>query len=436
MASFGATAPSLGNTDLDIIYSVYGIISTAVRPLHTSTSLFTFMPPCYTLQSQVMFQLPYTNLMFFVIRSKWKWDVRKHLKRCGPEHQRLKKGADAVSEPEPVVAAPDSLIQLPSQRAAVASVDSANTSRTPDRHAKRSALKRNLHHLVHQEMEKTKGGFSLENHVWTLHGVAGVPAADTANRNKGHSCVHCEFIGQSAAELKHHGRLHLYMKPYSCKMCCYSTKWKSDLKKHLRTLSHELEGARRSVKEPCSSGCSVWNHAVCPPPGNVESKENSHNSGMVEEKWNDAKKNSCNFGRIAFRDGRLQCRFCNYNSIEITLSQNHECLINDRKASKEGFGDQLAFWEHLRLRRRAGDELKPAESMKPVDVVEKLEEAVPGLNSPKVSSQIVSCSALNGNMLTNSAASPTTFKLCEDTKALCVTSITDFEVDCCGDHKI
>lgn len=375
--------------------------------------------------------------MLFVIRSKWKWDVRKHLKRCGSEHQRLKKD-DSGCEPEPVAEAPDSSVQMPSQRAAGASLDPANTSGSPDRHAKRSALKRDMHHLDQQEMEKTKGRFNLENHVLTLNGVAGAPAASAANIDNGHSCIQCEFIGQSAAELKLHARAHLHLKPYMCKMCCYSTKWKSDLKKHMRTLSHELEGVRRSVEVPCSSGSSVWNHAVSPCPGDVESKENSHKSGMVGGKWNDAKKNGCNFGRIAFLDGKLQCRFCNYNSIEITLSQNHECLINDRKTSKEELGDQLAFWEHLGLRRRTLDEVNPAGLMKSVDVVEKLEEAVPGLNSPEALTQVISCSALTGNTSTNSAANLTKSKLCEETKALCVTPNTDFEVDksCHDVHEI
>lgn len=377
--------------------------------------------------------------MLFIIRSKWKWDVRKHLKRCGSEHQRLKKGADAVHELEPVAASSDSSsIQKPSQTAAGESMDLANTSDARDRYAKRSALKRSLHHLVQQDMETSVGRFSLDNHAGTTDRVAGVPVADTANTDKGHSCIHCAFICKSPMELKHHARVHLHLKPYTCKMCCYSTKWKSDLKKHMRTLSHELEGARRSAEAlPSSSGYSVWNHAVCPHPRNVESKENSDDSTMMGEKLNDAKKSRRNFGRIAFLDGRLQCRFCNYSSIEITLSQNHQCLSKDRKTCKEGFDDQLAFWEHLGLRKRTWDELNPGELMKLVDVVGKLEEAVPGMNLSRVSSQTISCSASNGNISTNSPSNLKKVKLYEDRKAFCVTSITDFKVDrsCHGVHE-
>ncbi|CAH1778774.1 unnamed protein product [Owenia fusiformis] len=170
-------------------------------------------------------------------KSKWKWDVVKHLKRCGGGT--IKDVIDTTKQKDrsrPKFAPPN---------VTVMSSGGSNTA-TPAQPAYiYSPLPLNQNYKVvptppQQQNSSPLGGniLSSKGPQETSQNISDPNFNNMINQGQ-YICLQCPFIGNSPAELKRHSVLHSDSKPYVCKSCGYGSKWKCDLKKHLRTYNHE-----------------------------------------------------------------------------------------------------------------------------------------------------------------------------------------------------
>ena len=183
-------------------------------------------------------------------KSKWKWDVVKHLKRCGggtvkdvidttkmmqhnkgPNWVKALQFKDSSATPPPPAVAGNKLSGGPPNVTVLPSgvVKPSNSAPSGgERHLTQSPS--SPHTPDHQSLMPYK---RVDQVV-----AATTPSFKGLNNGLYH-CLHCPFVGNSPAELKRHTRVHSDEKPFSCLTCGYSSKWKCDLKKHLRTYNHE-----------------------------------------------------------------------------------------------------------------------------------------------------------------------------------------------------
>ena len=136
-------------------------------------------------------------------RSKWKWDVVKHLKRCGGGT--IKDVIDSTNK------SADVKMELLENNSVVVG-ESAPTTYT----------EANILETIERERSKSPSSVSKAGLICSKF-----------------YCMQCPFIGNSPAELKRHSRVHSDQKPFICKTCGYRSKWKCDLKKHVRNYNHE-----------------------------------------------------------------------------------------------------------------------------------------------------------------------------------------------------
>ena len=120
-----------------------------------------------------------------------------------------------------------------------------------------------------------------------------------------HPCRYCPFVGQSPAELKRHSAVHSDQKPFSCDDCDYRTKWKCDLKKHMRIYNHQSNCVGLTKKRkmgPCFQQGTYSPQRI----------EYSHPSQELQ---------------------LLKCDKCEYVSYKKTALESHQ-RIHQNKASK------------------------------------------------------------------------------------------------------
>lgn len=196
-------------------------------------------------------------------KSKWKWDVVKHLRRCGGgtvhdviDTTKLKKMAppNVTVLPQGGQQSIQQAHQLqktsPSQPVFPGNYRSSSLSPamvSPAMYAGSSASSSSSitptpnFTMAIGGQDHPDGLDLLPNSAAELqaHLNGGKQPVFRSLVNQGiHHCLECPFIGSNAAELRRHAVLHSENKPFSCIMCGYSTRWKCDLKKHMRTYGH------------------------------------------------------------------------------------------------------------------------------------------------------------------------------------------------------
>lgn len=146
-------------------------------------------------------------------KSKWKWDVVKHLKRCGGGT--IKDVIDTTK-----------VRKLPPPNVTVNQEGSFH-EQTPQPFKHAQPGDRDMHDNATQK-RFVYNGF-MQN----------MTENEQNEKIVTYECMECPFVGNSPAELKRHSVLHSENKPFSCTVCGYSSRWKCDLKKHMRTYGHD-----------------------------------------------------------------------------------------------------------------------------------------------------------------------------------------------------
>ena len=220
-------------------------------------------------------------------KSKWKWDVVKHLKRCGGGT--IKDVIDTTKRkfaPPNVSVIPSSKSSLQALQVQVSSGGGGPPNVTVVSVAPMQASPHSSANLS-PGMSTSKGNGSSGAEEWSGGMNLSMGSSGEAHQSKPrqpvyrgiinqgqHHCLECPFIGHSPAELKRHTILHSDIKPYSCATCGYSSKWKCDLKKHVRTYNHVAapRGSSSSSRSlptmvpatSSSSGSFVYNASLSP----------------------------------------------------------------------------------------------------------------------------------------------------------------------------
>ncbi|KAH3773482.1 hypothetical protein DPMN_174844 [Dreissena polymorpha] len=181
-------------------------------------------------------------------KSKWKWDVVKHLRRCGGGTVH-----DVIDTTKMKKMAPPNIMVLPMGHSG--QQNGSQTLNQPKASLSQSVFpggQRYSSLSPAMNLPMSTVSKSLANNFNILSGnkdhqeamdVSSDPAKQPVFRslvNQGfHHCLECQFIGNSPTELKRHSLLHSENKPFNCNDCGYSTRWKCDLKKHIKNYGHQ-----------------------------------------------------------------------------------------------------------------------------------------------------------------------------------------------------
>ena len=215
-------------------------------------------------------------------KSKWKWDVVKHLKRCGGgtvkdviDTSRLHRKSESsgssssstVTNSHSVVKALQFKNVTPKQ--SILSNGPPNVTVLPNLSMRIPVSQMQQHSpSSFMHMQSTSEEACLVPYSRSTNSPDSSPthmsmsepmSPSGSNKAKGtvfrsiinqgqYHCLQCPFIGNSPAELKRHCRVHSDEKPFACATCGYSSKWKCDLKKHLRTYNHVAAPRRDSLE--------------------------------------------------------------------------------------------------------------------------------------------------------------------------------------------
>ncbi|XP_046340411.1 uncharacterized protein LOC124121458 [Haliotis rufescens] len=195
-------------------------------------------------------------------RSKWKWDVVKHLKRCGGgtikdviDTSRFM-GSKRIAPPN-VTVLPEGKLQQQTPQPVAYLVSSNNTDHTGGQGAVIVPIMAGQSQGAPPLISANQGNTPIQPKPVNTGSSHQVKQGNNSHSSKQpvfrslinqglYHCLECPFVGHSPAELKRHSVLHSENKPFTCGTCGYSSRWKCDLKKHMRTYNHFSSQVSRS----------------------------------------------------------------------------------------------------------------------------------------------------------------------------------------------
>lgn len=288
-------------------------------------------------------------------RSKWKWDVVKHMKRCGggtikdvidttqkknrgapPNATVMPEGNVTPTTPQPQAVAGNSVAYIVNTTAADGKIKpaiivprdlSASSSPAVTSAALASAL------ASAQRTRAASPSASASNLSGSGSGVTQNTSSKNAQHplfrsliNQGqHHCLECPFIGNSPAELKRHMVLHSENKPFICGVCGYSSRWKCDLKKHIKGYSHYnplnadiMDSSDASNGDKESYKCRHCTFEASSSPAlEVHMREEHNSAGSSQDKQSSS---------------RFRCSMCDFMSDDLGVFAQHRRSHGSQKA--------------------------------------------------------------------------------------------------------
>ena len=236
--------------------------------------------------------------MLSFCRSKWKWDVVKHLKRCGGNKEQAEssqKRKRTFPKAFPEMSSSDSNNDGPSN----GKTSSSDSSQNQKEVISKGPPNVTLHSNDKPKKRCCEEGLSPQRDRTDFEAISNsISNASSDHHPNLRPCDQCYFVGHSPAELKRHLRVHSDEKPYSCNTCNYSSKWKCDLKKHLRTYNH-VPAVPMDQGKKFPSGQDAFDCAT------VNPEEKIILDGNV------------------FFEGRLKCKECSYEATNMTALVEH-----------------------------------------------------------------------------------------------------------------
>ena len=165
-------------------------------------------------------------------------------------------------------------------------------------------------------------------------------------------CMECSFVANSPGELKKHSaETHAAEKPYECEVCSYRSKWKCDVKKHMKTYTHigfiletrqgnqrKLPGLSSEDVEKTESQTTTNSNAVAPSDATfMASESNEVSEPKVESVFSSASSffSSMDKSQIAKDPKKLdvktkgqKCKKCGHESSDLTSYVLHKKHCN------------------------------------------------------------------------------------------------------------
>ncbi|CAF1578012.1 unnamed protein product, partial [Adineta ricciae] len=221
--------------------------------------------------------------------SSWKWDVQKHVKK---QHAH-----DAAK----IVELPDKYLFQTTLKAKYEGTDDRSLAPTP---------------LT--EEDYTHFGADVQEKLSSIK----------YTRDRTLSCQQCPFAANSMAELRRHLIVHSAESPYHCFNCNYKSKWKCDVKKHMKICNHHgpvLVGRKAMAKVMESLGLVIDSNGANSSEKVFEQKslDDEEEDEIIVDENQQEEANEKQKINSRSQNNHLRCRQCDYEANDLCDLLSH-----------------------------------------------------------------------------------------------------------------